>query len=232
MANYNEIDDILAEEEFVPVVFQKAINGVKIDESTEKGHVEQGSKTELPFWLARELHMRQAVSISVPACFNQNSIVISQETLLKSSMEGFPLLDFRELISLLGVSQINCLLVFLVVVVLTRTRMEIQADAACVDLRSRCPYFYEFGCKLAPLCDKTIGLLLPYAFRIRYKEILHKAHTTAFATASKFLTHLTREETSLYEAAQSSMAAFKKWRMGGPRLQRASILGRKRKPAE
>jgi GINS complex subunit 3 len=36
----------------------------------------------------------------------------------------------------------------------------------------------------------------------------------------------------VYEAAQSSMAAFKKWRMGGPRLQRASILGRKRKPAE
>jgi hypothetical protein len=36
----------------------------------------------------------------------------------------------------------------------------------------------------------------------------------------------------VYEAAQSSMAAFKKWRMGGPRLQRASILGRKRKLAE
>uniref|UniRef100_A0A6N2NCY4 Uncharacterized protein n=1 Tax=Salix viminalis TaxID=40686 RepID=A0A6N2NCY4_SALVM len=184
MENYNEIDDILAEEEFVPVVFQKAINGVKIDESTEKGYIEQGSKTELPFWLARELHMRQAVSISVPACFNQ------------------------------------------------KTRLEIQADAACVDLRSRCPYFYEFGSKLAPLCDKTIGLLLPYAFRIRYKEILHKAHTIAFAAASKFPTLLTREETSLYEAAQSSMAAFKKWRAGGPRLQRASILGRKRKPAE
>ncbi|KAJ6892953.1 DNA replication complex GINS protein PSF3 [Populus alba x Populus x berolinensis] len=93
MANYNEIDDILAEEE-----------------------VEQGSKTELPFWLARELHMRQAVSIGVPACFKS------------------------------------------------------EADAACVDLRSRCPYFYEFGCKLAPLCDKTIGLLLPYAFRISIRK--------------------------------------------------------------
>lgn len=33
--------------------------------------VEQGSKTELPFWLAHELHLRQAVSMSVPACFNQ-----------------------------------------------------------------------------------------------------------------------------------------------------------------
>ncbi|KAJ6357568.1 hypothetical protein OIU78_005422 [Salix suchowensis] len=81
-------------------------------------------------------------------------------------------------------------------------------------------------------CDKTIGLLLPYAFRIRYEEILHKAHTIAFAATSKFPTLLTREETSLYEAARSFMAAFKKWRAGGPRLQRASILGRKRKPAE
>ncbi|KAF2300838.1 hypothetical protein GH714_017726 [Hevea brasiliensis] len=103
MANYYDIDDILAEEEFVPVVFRNAVNGVKIDESTERGYVEQGSKAELPFWLARELHLRHAVSMSVPACFNQ------------------------------------------------KTRLEMQADAACVDLRSRCPYFYEFGCKLAPL---------------------------------------------------------------------------------
>ena len=34
---------------------------------------------------------------------------------------------------------------------LTRTRLEIQADAAFVDLRSRCQFFYEFGCKIAPL---------------------------------------------------------------------------------
>ncbi|XP_058005316.1 DNA replication complex GINS protein PSF3-like [Hevea brasiliensis] len=182
MANYYDIDDILTEEEFVPVVFHKVVNGVKIDESTERGFVEQGSKAELPFWLARELHLRQAVSMSAPACFNE------------------------------------------------KTRLEIQADAACVDLRSRCPYFYEFGCKLAPLCDKTIGLLLSYAFRIRYKEVLYKAHTTAFAAASKFLALLTKEETNLYQAAQSSLTDFKRWRMGGPRLQRASILGRKRKP--
>ena len=35
----------------------------------------------------------------------------------------------------------------------------------------------------------------------------------------------------VYEAAQSSMAAFKKWRIGGPRFKRASVLGRKRKEA-
>lgn len=32
--------------------------------------VEEGAKVELPFWLAHELHLRQAVSISVPPCFN------------------------------------------------------------------------------------------------------------------------------------------------------------------
>ena len=43
-------------------------------------------------------------------------------------------------------------------------------------------------------CDKSIGLLLAYAFRIRYKEVLHKAHTAGFAAASKFLMLLTKEE--------------------------------------
>lgn len=33
----------------------------------------------------------------------------------------------------------------------------------------------------------------------------------------------------VYDAAKSSTAAFKTWRMGGPRFQRAFSLGRKRK---
>ncbi|KAF5738453.1 DNA replication complex GINS protein PSF3-like [Tripterygium wilfordii] len=165
-----------------PVVFRKEVNGVKIDDSVEKGFVEAGSRSELPFWLAKELHLRQAVSMSTPACFNQ------------------------------------------------KTRMEIQADAACVDLRSRCPYFYEFGCKIAPLVgDQTIGYLLLSAFKTRYEIILSKAHTATFSASSKLSTILTKEETDLYETAQWSMAAFKKWRTGGPRFQKASILGRKRR---
>ncbi|KAL1218590.1 hypothetical protein V5N11_012584 [Cardamine amara subsp. amara] len=103
MAKYFDIDDILTEEEFVPVLFHKPANGVTIDPSAETNCVEQGAKVEVPFWLAHELHLRQAVSINLPACFNQ------------------------------------------------KTRLEVQADAACVDLRSRCQYFYEFGCKLEPL---------------------------------------------------------------------------------
>ncbi|TYG91156.1 hypothetical protein ES288_A12G240200v1 [Gossypium darwinii] len=68
--------------------------------------------------------------------------------------------------------------------------------------------------------DKTIEILLLSAFKIRYKEILTKAYTAAYTTASKFLTLLTKEESN----SQVSMSAFKKWRMGGPKLQRASVL--------
>ncbi|KAG5516419.1 hypothetical protein RHGRI_037210 [Rhododendron griersonianum] len=80
--------------------------------------------------------------------------------------------------------------------------------------------------------DKSIAFLLLAAFQTRYKEVLIKAQTAALAVAPKFLTILTKEETKLYEAAQSSMAAFKKWRMGGPRFQKASVLGRKRRPSD
>ncbi|KAF5792808.1 putative GINS complex, subunit Psf3, GINS subunit, domain A, GINS complex, subunit Psf3 superfamily [Helianthus annuus] len=112
-----------------------------------------------------------------------------------------------------------------------KTREEIGADGAHVDLRSRCSYFYELGCKIVQLInEKTIGSLLLVAFQTRYKEVLIKAHTSASALAPKYLSLLTKEETKLYEAAKSSTEAFKTWRMGGPRFQKASVLGRKRKP--
>ncbi|KAG2298843.1 hypothetical protein Bca4012_010363 [Brassica carinata] len=72
MAKYYDIDDILTEEEFAPVLFHKAANGVTVDPSAETNSVEQGAKVELPFWLAHDLHLRQAVSIHLHACFDQN----------------------------------------------------------------------------------------------------------------------------------------------------------------
>uniref|UniRef100_A0A0D9X670 Uncharacterized protein n=1 Tax=Leersia perrieri TaxID=77586 RepID=A0A0D9X670_9ORYZ len=111
-----------------------------------------------------------------------------------------------------------------------KTRKEIQADAACVDLRIRCPYFYELGCKIVPLVnDRSIGLFLRYAFTSRYKEILSKSHSSSMMTVPKFVPRLTKEEAQVFESARDSMTAFKKWRAGGVRLQKASILGRKRK---
>ncbi|KAG1363459.1 hypothetical protein COCNU_11G002860 [Cocos nucifera] len=104
MPGYYDIDDIIMEEEPISVVFQVGAHGVGLlDPGSETNNVENGAKVDLPFWLAHELYLRQATSISVPACFSQ------------------------------------------------KTRKEIQADAACVDLRIRCPYFYELGCKIVPL---------------------------------------------------------------------------------
>ncbi|KAL0463526.1 UNVERIFIED_CONTAM: hypothetical protein Slati_0240200 [Sesamum latifolium] len=109
MAKYYNIDDILAEEELVPSVFQHAANEVGLfDSSDDTNKVEAGSRVELPFWLVRELYLRQLISIRVPPCFDRES----------------------------------------------KTREEIGADAAHVDLRSRCLYFYEVGCKIAPLIQE------------------------------------------------------------------------------
>ncbi|EMS63600.1 hypothetical protein TRIUR3_26614 [Triticum urartu] len=196
----------------ISVVFQVTANGVGLlDPGAERNSVEKGAKVDLPFWLAHGmLSLEQAVSINVPPCFTQ------------------------------------------------KTRKEIQADAACVDLRVRCPYFYELGCKIVPLVgDKSIGQFLRYAFASRYKEILSKAHSSSTMTVPKFTTRLTKEEAQgtnislvhllvplfvfpyhtnlgsfrreVFESARESMSAFRKWRVGGARLQKASILGRKRK---
>ncbi|GLJ48147.1 hypothetical protein SUGI_1016720 [Cryptomeria japonica] len=111
-----------------------------------------------------------------------------------------------------------------------RIKKEIKADPGCVNLRSRCPYFYELGCKIAPLVsDKSVGPFLLDTFRGRYQDILCKAHREAFSLTSKSQKLLTREESQLFEAARDSMKAFKKWRLQGPRLEKASVLGRKRK---
>ncbi|CAI9112933.1 OLC1v1013444C2 [Oldenlandia corymbosa var. corymbosa] len=72
MANYYEIDDVLAEDEIVPVVFQQAADGVGLlDSSDDTNKVEAGSRVELPFWLARDLHLRGVVSIDVPPYFKK-----------------------------------------------------------------------------------------------------------------------------------------------------------------
>ncbi|KZV37937.1 hypothetical protein F511_17709 [Dorcoceras hygrometricum] len=106
MASYYDVDDILAEDELVPSVFQHAANGVGLFDSSDYANkVEAASRVELPFWLVGELCLRHLVTIRVPPCFDKES----------------------------------------------KTREEIGADAAHVDLRSRCRYFYSLGCKIAPL---------------------------------------------------------------------------------
>ncbi|XP_024365108.1 uncharacterized protein [Physcomitrium patens] len=110
-----------------------------------------------------------------------------------------------------------------------RVRKEVQADPACVDLHSKCPFYYEMGCKLVELSvDPTLGPFLLTTLQGRYKDLLCKALTATLSGNLKFLPHLTEEETRLFEAGRDSVKAFKKWRLQGPRIEKAAILGRKR----
>ncbi|KAJ0045171.1 hypothetical protein Pint_06507 [Pistacia integerrima] len=72
-----------------------------------------------------------------------------------------------------------------------RTRREIQADAESVDLRSKVSIFLQIWL----IGDRTSGKMLLSTFRMRYKDFI-KAHTVAYAVASKFLMVLTKEETN------------------------------------
>ncbi|KAJ7564820.1 hypothetical protein O6H91_02G034800 [Diphasiastrum complanatum] len=111
-----------------------------------------------------------------------------------------------------------------------KLRKEIQADPGCVDLRSRCPYFYELGCKLSPITsDPTLGAFLLSTLRGRYKDLLCKSHSAAVAFTPQYMNLLTKEETQMLEAGRNSMKAFKKWRLQGARIERAAVLGRKRR---
>jgi GINS complex subunit 3 len=111
-----------------------------------------------------------------------------------------------------------------------KVRKEVQADPACVNLRSKCPYFYEMGCKLADITgDPSLGGFLLSTLRGRYRDILCKALTSTITSTPKFMTLLTQEETHLFEAGRDSMRTFQKWRLQGPQLERAPILGRKRR---
>uniref|UniRef100_A0A9I9E7K0 DNA replication complex GINS protein PSF3 N-terminal domain-containing protein n=1 Tax=Cucumis melo TaxID=3656 RepID=A0A9I9E7K0_CUCME len=196
MTSYYDIDDILAEEELVSVVFQKAVNGVGIDPSSETDSVESGSKVELPFWLAQELHLRQVALTS--------ALVLLLEHDWK----------FRLMLHLL-IFDLD-----------VNSSMNLDARLHLCEY----PEIQHLGCK--SVGDRTIGSWLLSTFKSRYKEVLTKAHSAVFAASSKYLALLSKEETKMYEAAQSSMTAFKKWRMGGPRFQRASFLSRKRKSTE
>ncbi|KAJ8472253.1 hypothetical protein OPV22_026596 [Ensete ventricosum] len=72
MPRYYDMDDILMEDEPISVVFKVGAHGCGLlDPGSETNDIEKGTKMDLPYWLAHQLHLRQAVSISVPASFSQ-----------------------------------------------------------------------------------------------------------------------------------------------------------------
>nr|XP_024365107.1 DNA replication complex GINS protein PSF3-like isoform X3 [Physcomitrium patens] len=173
-------------------------NYYDIQDILMQDEVARGSVVDLPLWLAQDLVQRQILHIKLPSCFNARH---------EQCRPNLPLILENVL----------------------RVRKEVQADPACVDLHSKCPFYYEMGCKLVELSvDPTLGPFLLTTLQGRYKDLLCKALTATLSGNLKFLPHLTEEETRLFEAGRDSVKAFKKWRLQGPRIEKAAILGRKR----
>jgi GINS complex subunit 3 len=68
--SYYDIDDILAEAEVLPCVFNT--DGVDLgylDLSTQHADLKKNAKVELPYWLTTYLADRNYVKLDVPSCF-------------------------------------------------------------------------------------------------------------------------------------------------------------------
>eukprot|EP00753_Platysulcus_tardus_P000194 PLAT10118.1.p1 GENE.PLAT10118.1~~PLAT10118.1.p1 ORF type:complete len:207 (-),score=24.14 PLAT10118.1:82-654(-) len=71
---YYDIDAILSEEERVPVVFNVAGSGLGyLDPASIEDNLAQGSRVELPLWLAEALLRRNMVVITLPRAFAERS---------------------------------------------------------------------------------------------------------------------------------------------------------------
>ena len=79
MRDYFDISDILCEEERVPVTFStKAKHIGYLVEGSHGKDVEQGTKVELPYWLAKPLAEKRYASFEMPHYYNlrfRNSIL-------------------------------------------------------------------------------------------------------------------------------------------------------------
>ncbi|CAI5489404.1 unnamed protein product [Closterium sp. Naga37s-1] len=130
MSNYYDLDDILAEDEKLPVTFRTGATGVgrALDPSTDADDLAVGAKVDLPVWMVPALAKRNMVSALEPRMFGE------------------------------------------------RIRKEVQADAACVNLRACSPYYYSLGTKIAPwVRDKTLTRFLFTTFVERYADLLTRA---------------------------------------------------------
>ena len=70
MSSYYDIDAILAEEERTPVVFNvDGLNLGYLDHETTDEDITEGTKLELPFWMAESLSARKYTSVDTPKCY-------------------------------------------------------------------------------------------------------------------------------------------------------------------
>ncbi|KAL7754044.1 DNA replication protein [Sorochytrium milnesiophthora] len=68
MADYYDVDDILAEQQKLPAVFTTTVPAMGYLEGSTQGDddIQRGTKMELPLWLVEQLTLQEFVDLSVP----------------------------------------------------------------------------------------------------------------------------------------------------------------------
>ena len=94
-----------------------------------------------------------------------------------------------------------------------RFRTELLAEPSVVDLRSRCPYYYELGVKAASaFADRDLLPSLMKCLVARYRLILDTAQNSQNEDTTKFTRNLTELELVLYRSGFIGASRFFLWK--------------------
>ncbi|KAJ1988082.1 DNA replication protein [Dimargaris cristalligena] len=107
-----------------------------------------------------------------------------------------------------------------------RMRRILQASCTNVNFHTLCPYFYEFGLKLAVTFDEPqLNDLLAEVYRKRLELILDAAQRADSQNMAEFVSQLDESEKKVYILAKQSTQSIRQWQKGQLyRLQMADVL--------
>lgn len=116
-----------------------------------------------------------------------------------------------------------------------RHRRRLNAGAETMNLKGRCPYFYDVGNKCNEfLHDLDLSAMLSKTYATRYRELISKGLSTVTGEdVLELQSKLSFEELSVFEAGRDSVTRTELWMRGARQKPTAqTVLPRKRSAAE
>lgn len=112
-----------------------------------------------------------------------------------------------------------------------RFRRRLNAGAETMNLKGRCPYFYDVGNKCNEFMqDLELSALLSKTYATRYRELISKGLSTVSGEdVLELQSKLSFEELAVFEAGRDSVACTELWLRGArAKAATAATLPRKR----
>ena len=198
MAKYFDIDEILAEEERVPVKFAAGAYRLgHLDASSATEDIQPDQTMDLPVWLALPLKLNLYIQVDLPKNYSSKvrhatvangiCVVESSQALPSGVLEAGEGMIPNRWFPLAPPLQV---------------RESLIADPDSVKLRDKSPRFYETGLKLASISGADDALKLPDAIKAtlatRMHKILMRSHNSLNTDVSAFVNTLTDLEQALF----------------------------------